>query len=81
MLLFFDIVNGSVQNVGIIWVVMNLTEQNRPYLKDFFIAMLAQRVFYQWGQSGFLLGHLVPHTCPRCTSFCPLPHCAMVDSF
>ena len=30
MLLFFDIVNGSVQNVGIIWVVMNLTEQNRP---------------------------------------------------
>ena len=30
MLIFSDIVNDSVQNVDIIWVVVNLMEQNRP---------------------------------------------------
>ena len=30
MLLFSNIVNGSVQNVDIIWVVVNLMKQNRP---------------------------------------------------
>ena len=28
MLLFSDIVNGSVENVDIIWVVVNLMERN-----------------------------------------------------
>ena len=50
MLLFSDIVNGSVQNIGIFWVVVNLMGKNGPlgvfesilaHVKDFFFAMSA----------------------------------------
>ena len=32
-MLFSDISNGSVQKVDIIWVVVNLMEQNRPLVE------------------------------------------------
>ena len=59
MLLFSDIVSGSVQNIGIFWVAVNLMEKNGPlgvfesilaHVKDFFFAMSAQWILYQLGQ-------------------------------
>ena len=32
-MLFSDISNGSVQKVDIMWVVVNLMEQNRPLVE------------------------------------------------